>query len=63
MSCSYEGTPGDGSARTVDGTCPTRTLRGGGLNSGPDDLRSANRERNSPTLSLYYIGFRVVREL
>lgn len=60
---SYEGAPTDGTARAVEGTCPTRTLRGGGLNSGPDGLRSANRERNSPTLSLYYIGFRVVREL
>ncbi|MEE4302100.1 MAG: SUMF1/EgtB/PvdO family nonheme iron enzyme [Pseudomonadales bacterium] len=60
---SYETAPADGSAREVDGTCPTRTLRGGGLNSGPDELRTANRERNSPTLSLYYIGFRVVREL
>ena len=43
--------------------CPTRSLRGGGMNTNPDGLRSANRERNAASLSLHYIGFRVLREL
>jgi formylglycine-generating enzyme required for sulfatase activity len=38
-----------------------RVLRGGSWNSPPDDMRSANRHRQSPDITLDYAGFRCVR--
>ena len=60
---SYAGAPTVAAEAVLRADCPTRSLRGGGMNTNPDGLRSANRERNAASLSLHYIGFRVVREL
>ena len=55
--------PSPEEARSDLATCRTRVLRGGAFNDAPGGLRSAARDRQSPTLRLHYIGFRVVREL
>ena len=59
----YAGAPTIAAEAVLRTDCPTRSLRGGGMNTNPDGLRSANRERNAASLSLHYIGFRVLREL
>jgi formylglycine-generating enzyme required for sulfatase activity len=58
----YIGAPTDGSPR-IDPGCPSRVLRGGSWDYGPEDLRSALRYRLPPIYRVDEIGFRVAREL
>jgi formylglycine-generating enzyme required for sulfatase activity len=60
---SYEGAPDDGSARERGAKGGSRVLRGGCWRSGPRDLRSAFRFRNTTVFRGYSLGFRVVRTL
>ena len=55
---SYEGAPVDGSAWTT-GDCDLRALRGGAWNSGPNNLRSANRDWDAAGFRVNRNGFRV----
>jgi formylglycine-generating enzyme required for sulfatase activity len=71
------GAPSDGSARTTDyfgrNNCTARVLRGGSLDSSPDQLRSAHRGDAAPNSDVYNsrgrdgvymgVGFRVGRTL
>jgi formylglycine-generating enzyme required for sulfatase activity len=59
---SYSGAPADGAA-FVDQSCSYRVIRGGSWDSGPLGLRSADRNRNTPTVRYDLIGFRVARTL
>ncbi len=59
---SYAGAPSDGSARR-SGDCSRRVLRGGTWNNNPQNLRSANRNRNNPTNRNNNNGFRVASTL
>ncbi len=58
----YEGAPSDGSA-WVEGDCRSRVIRGGGWSSVPENLRSANRFRDSLGERRNTLGFRVARVL
>ncbi|MCF6250462.1 MAG: bifunctional serine/threonine-protein kinase/formylglycine-generating enzyme family protein [Methylococcaceae bacterium] len=58
----YIGSPADGSARE-DGECDERVMRGGSWYSRPEYVRSAYRNRFSPTHRSSSFGFRVAREL
>ena len=60
---SYDGAPSDGSAWTSGGDCSRRVLRGGSWDDVPQNLRSANRVRNTTGVRSDYIGFRVARTL
>jgi len=57
----YTGAPANGSARTI-GYCSTRVLRGGSWNSGPGNLRSANRVRKFSSYRID-LGLRVARHV
>jgi len=59
---SYGGAPSDGSAWTTR-NCPVRVLRGGSWFNVPWYARSANRNRSSPSVRIFYVGFRVARTL
>jgi formylglycine-generating enzyme required for sulfatase activity len=59
---SYEGAPTDGSAWTT-GNCDLHALRGGAWNSGPNNLRSANRDWDAAGFRVNRNGFRVARGL
>jgi formylglycine-generating enzyme required for sulfatase activity len=59
---SYQGAPGDGSART-EGDCSRRVLRGGSWSYDPRVLRSANRSRSTSHYRYSSVGFRVARTL
>ncbi len=59
---SYEDAPTDGSARTGD-DCPDRVARGGAWDSGPDQLRSAQRSDSWPNSRTNSTGLRVARTL
>ena len=61
----YEDAPTDGSAwlSANEGDCERRVLRGGSWYDGPEDLRSANRNRGLATLQVSYFGFRIARTL
>jgi len=59
---SYSGAPADGSA-FVNQSCSYRVLRGGSWDIYPQNLRSANRSRFTPSLRGYVLGFRVARTL
>ncbi len=62
----YYGAPDDGSA-WEDGTSPfrfsDRVIRGGGWYFGARGCRSATRGRNSPGISDYGLGFRLLRKI
>lgn len=58
----YSGGPVDGSA-WESGDCSTRVQRGGGWGSQPEQLRSANRVRESPGQRFNNTGFRVARSV
>lgn len=58
----YNGAPADGSAWTT-GDCANRVNRGGSWRSNPRNLRSANRDWNSPSGRLNLLGFRLARTL
>jgi len=57
------GIPVDGAARMGDSNAAPRVVRGGAWFDDPRDLRSANRNRNSPDLRSGDLGFRVARTL
>jgi formylglycine-generating enzyme required for sulfatase activity len=57
---SYQRAPADGSA-WLNGECSERVLRGGTWESIPDNLRSANRSRNTTDIRNRDFGFRVGR--
>jgi formylglycine-generating enzyme required for sulfatase activity len=59
---SYNGAPGDGSARTT-GDCKLRVLRGGSWDNSPWTLRAACRSRDGEANRGRFIGFRVARTL
>jgi formylglycine-generating enzyme required for sulfatase activity len=59
---SYGGAPSDGKA-WVTGDCDLRALRGGAWNSGPTNLRSANRDWDATGFRVNRNGFRVARSL
>jgi len=59
---SYEDAPSDGSAIII-ADCSRRVIRGGSWNSGPRNLRSANRSWNSTGYRDSILGFRVGRTL
>jgi formylglycine-generating enzyme required for sulfatase activity len=59
---SYDGAPSDGSAWMM-GNCDLRALRGGAWNSGPNNLRSGNRDWDATGLRVNRNGFRVARAL
>lgn len=56
----YTGASTDGSA-WESGDCQKRVLRGGAFNLAAEDLRSANRGRESPEEKVQFIGFRCSR--
>jgi formylglycine-generating enzyme required for sulfatase activity len=56
----YAGAPGDGSAVTVAQGCE-RVDRGGAWQSGPNNLRSGNRDWGPPSYRLNNLGFRLAR--
>ena len=58
----YEKAPSDGSAWET-GECDWRVLRGGGWNYIPENLRSANRDRNFRDYGNNDVGFRLARTL
>ena len=59
---SYQGAPPDGSAWS-SGDCERRVLRGGSWNNQPENLRAANRNRNTTGKRNNNNGFRVARTL
>ena len=59
---SYTGAPADGSAVT-SGDCTYGVLRGGSWVDDPTFLRSASRNRGTPVIRYFAIGFRVARAL
>lgn len=60
---SYADAPSDGAARTVDGNCDLRILRGGSWSSTPKMIRPANRDKGAIDARLPYYGFRVARDI
>ena len=58
----YDGAPLDGSA-WQKATCDRRVVRGGGWNSEPEIIRSANRDWSDPDLAVSSTGFRIARAL
>ena len=58
----YSGAPRDASAWMDTGDCNLRVLRGGSVNSGPDQLRISFRTASNPVERGEFAGFRVVRE-
>ena len=58
----YNGAPADGTAWT-GGDCYTRVVRGGSWVNGPQNLRSASRNRSSTDGRSGDLGFRVGRTL
>jgi formylglycine-generating enzyme required for sulfatase activity len=57
---SYRGAPANGKA-WKKGSCAERVLRGGSWDVEPDDLRSADRFRDSASFRGHDIGFRLVQ--
>jgi len=53
----------DGSARTADGECFSRVVRGGGWDNNSVNLRSASRGSGRPFTRSNSVGFRVARTL
>ncbi len=58
----YEGAPTDGRTWT-SGDCSRRVMRGGSWVSGPENVRPAYRDRNSPGIRDSEYGFRLARTL
>ena len=59
----YDGAPTDGSARTADGSCAFRVVRGGSYEDVPERLRSASRTGFPNDFERGHLGFRVARTL
>jgi formylglycine-generating enzyme required for sulfatase activity len=57
----YDGAPSDGSVWSAGGVPALRVLRGGSWIYGPQDLRSANRNRFTPVIRIDNAGFRIAR--
>jgi formylglycine-generating enzyme required for sulfatase activity len=62
FSPSYVGVPTGGSVRTAD-DCGRRVIRGGSWESGPRNLRAANRDWDAADFRGNAIGFRLARTL
>nr|WP_243448557.1 formylglycine-generating enzyme family protein [Candidatus Thiosymbion oneisti] len=62
---SYQGAPSDGSAwgQENGGDCGRRVTRGGGWNTHPRSLRSADRYRLPTDVALNFLGIRLARDL
>ena len=58
---SYNGAPVTGEARVSDG-CSDRVLRGGSWDFNASDMRSANRNRDSPSYRKVSYGFRLAQD-
>ncbi|MCQ1536776.1 formylglycine-generating enzyme family protein [Methanosarcina sp. KYL-1] len=58
----YNGAPSDGSA-WENGSSSFRIKRGGSWLSSAEDCRSAARGSDDPDRRIYYLGFRVLREI
>ena len=58
----YHGAPSDGSAWTSE-NCSRRVVRGGSWFRSPENLRSANRDRDEAGYRSFNYGFRVARTL
>lgn len=59
----HAGAPGDGSAREKGGDCALHVVRGGGWTSGPEFLRSADRNGSNTGEAYNDLGFRLARTL
>ncbi len=59
----YAGAPSDGSAWMTGGDQSPRVLRGGSWAHAPRNLRSANRNGNTPDSRSNFTGFRIARTL
>ncbi len=59
----YQGAPTDGSAWLQGGDASRRVVRGGSWNNNPQNLRAANRNRNTTDNRNNNLGFRVGRTL
>ena len=59
----YEGAPIDGSAWEKGGDCANRVVRGGSWIDGPENVRSASRNRDSTDEASLNLGFRLARDL
>ncbi len=57
----YSGAPGDGSARTRDGDCTRRVVRGGSWFFNARELRVANRYSAGESTANGLLGFRIAR--
>jgi len=57
----YQGAPADGNAWEEPG-CARRVVRGGGWSGGPEDVRSAFRDRDAPGDAFDALGFRLARD-
>ena len=62
LNSSYDGAPADGRP-WMTGNCDLHALRGGAWNSGPNNLRSANRDWDAAGFRVNRNGFRVARGL
>jgi len=62
MNASYGGALSNGRP-WLEGDCDLRALRGGAWNSGPNNLRSANRDFDAAGFRVFRNGFRVGRQL
>jgi formylglycine-generating enzyme len=58
----YDGAPGDGSART-EGDCSERLIRGGAWHADPWYIRSAKHDWAPPELNTARVGIRLARDL
>ena len=61
--CYRDNLSGQTAAANTTGDCSLRVLRGGSWSNNPQDLRSANRNRDHPTSRINNNGFRLARTL
>ncbi len=59
---SYDGAPNDGSAWT-SGSCEFRVIRGGSWVDHQRNVRSAQRDRDTPQMRSAFLGFRIARTI
>jgi len=56
----YKSSPAKNPAGPSSGTA--RVIRGGGWNSNPETVRSANRNKHNPTDERIYVGIRCAKD-
>ncbi len=59
----YDENYGGAEQRCLDAGDSSRSLRGGSWNNVPRGVRSAWRDRDTPSIRGYYLGFRVAQDL